>query len=76
MAGRMPRATGTEVLRALERDGWYVARIKGSHHILNHPRKRGRPNVAVHAGVIVDPRTLNRILKDAELTPDELRDLL
>ena len=76
MAGRMPRATGAEVLRALERDGWYVARIKGSHHILNHPRKLGLPNVAVHAGVIVDPKTLERILRDAELTPDELRVLL
>ena len=76
MAGRTPRVTGAELLRALERDGWYLARVKGSHHLLHHPTKPGRPNVPIHAGVVVDPKTLGRILKEAGLTADELRDLL
>ena len=44
--------------------------------MFSHPTKRGRPNVPVHAGETVDPKTLGRILKEAGLTPDELRDLL
>lgn len=30
-----------EVLRRLKADGWTVARVKGSHHQLTHPRKKG-----------------------------------
>lgn len=26
----------------LERDGWVLSRVKGSHHVFRHPRKRGR----------------------------------
>lgn len=30
-----------EVLRRLKADGWTVARVKGSHHHLTHPKKPG-----------------------------------
>lgn len=30
-----------EVLRRLKADGWTVARVKGSHHQLTHPSKKG-----------------------------------
>lgn len=29
------------VLRRLKADGWTVARVKGSHHHLTHPTKKG-----------------------------------
>jgi predicted RNA binding protein YcfA (HicA-like mRNA interferase family) len=73
---RMPRVTGADLLRALRRDGWYVARVRGSHHLLNHPSRPGRPNIPVHAGAILDPAILKRILTEVGLTADELRDLL
>jgi predicted RNA binding protein YcfA (HicA-like mRNA interferase family) len=34
------RKTGA-VLKALLDDGWYVARVKGSHRQLHHPTKPG-----------------------------------
>ncbi len=68
--------TADEVLRALARDGWVVDRQVGSHRILSHPAKLGRPNIAYHAGQIIPQKTLRSILKDAGLTLDEFRTLL
>ncbi len=63
-----------QVIRALERAGFVVDRITGSHHILRHPARMGRV-VAVHA------RELNRgaladAIKQAGLTQDEFLTLL
>jgi len=30
-----------EVLNRLEADGWYEARMRGSHRVLKHPEKSG-----------------------------------
>jgi predicted RNA binding protein YcfA (HicA-like mRNA interferase family) len=74
---RLPRITATELLRALRRAGWEVARQRGSHTLLKHPRYPDRRVVvAAHAQVIVPLGTLKSILDDAGLSPDELRDLL
>ena len=56
---------------ALQRLGFRVARIKGSHHMLQHPDGR-RTVVPVHAGETIGPGLLNAILKDTELTIEEL----
>jgi len=34
-----------DIIRRLEKDGWVLRRINGSHHIYMHPTKPGRPNV-------------------------------
>jgi predicted RNA binding protein YcfA (HicA-like mRNA interferase family) len=64
-------------MRALERAGFVVKRIKGSHHILVHPDdKTRRATVPVHGMKAIRQGTLRSILKQAKLTEDELRDLL
>jgi predicted RNA binding protein YcfA (HicA-like mRNA interferase family) len=68
--------TGAEVLAALKRAGWYVDSIEGSHHQMRHTSHRGWVTVPVHAGEILHPKTLKSILRDANMTPDELRALL
>jgi predicted RNA binding protein YcfA (HicA-like mRNA interferase family) len=73
---RSPRLTAEEILRALAKDGWMVDRQVGSHRMLTHASKPGRPTVAYHAGQIIPPKTLRSILKDADLTVDEFRKLL
>ncbi|MTJ80040.1 MAG: type II toxin-antitoxin system HicA family toxin [Telmatospirillum sp.] len=30
-----------ELIRELERDGWHLDRIRGSHHVFRHPAKAG-----------------------------------
>jgi predicted RNA binding protein YcfA (HicA-like mRNA interferase family) len=76
MADRLPRVTAEKALRALQRAGWYVSRQSGSHAVLRHPTKRGRVVVPRHARAILKPGMLSGIIKDAELTVEEFRELL
>jgi predicted RNA binding protein YcfA (HicA-like mRNA interferase family) len=73
---KLPRVTGREVVRALERAGFVVARQHGSHVILVHAQSRRRVSVPVHAGQTVKPGTLKGILEDAGLSPEEFAQLL
>ncbi len=71
----MPRLRGRELIGALGRAGFAVVRIKGSHRFLRH--SDGRVTVVpVHAGEQIGPGLLNKILKDAEMTVEQLLDLL
>ena len=76
MSPKLPHITAAELLRALKRDGWHPARQSGSHLMLKHPTKPGYVIVAIHAKVILKPKTLTTILKQAGLTVDDLRGLL
>jgi len=68
---RNPRVTGAELIAALERVGFRVLRIKGSHHFLRH--EDGRSTVVpVHSGETIGPGLLHRILRDCHLTADQL----
>jgi len=51
---RAPRVTGKEVIAALERVGFQVIRIRGSHHFLRHDDGR-RTVVPVHSGDTIGP---------------------
>ena len=76
MSPRSPRITAIELLRVLTRDGWQQIRQTGSHVILRHAIKPGRVTVPVHANVVIKPKTLEMILKQARLTSDNLKELL
>jgi predicted RNA binding protein YcfA (HicA-like mRNA interferase family) len=71
----VPAVRGDRVVRALERAGFKVARIAGSHHIMRHPDGRGT-TVPVHQGRDIAKGTLRGILDDAGLGIEELRELL
>lgn len=71
MTPRLPRLTGKELLAALERAGFRVLRVRGSHHYLRHDDGRATV-VPVHAGETIGPGLLNKILRDCELSRDEL----
>jgi predicted RNA binding protein YcfA (HicA-like mRNA interferase family) len=73
---RLPRVTGHEVVRALERAGFVSDRQRGAHIILIHPQLRRRVSVPVHAGKTVKLGTLKGILDDAGLSPEEFAQLL
>jgi predicted RNA binding protein YcfA (HicA-like mRNA interferase family) len=62
-----PHVKVKEVIKALEDDGWYLARTKGSHHQFKHPTKAGTITVSGKPSVDVPPGTLNSILKQAGL---------
>ena len=54
-------------IRLVERDGWRLARMKGSHRVYKHPAKPGIVVIAGHPGVDVPQGTWNNILKQAGL---------
>jgi predicted RNA binding protein YcfA (HicA-like mRNA interferase family) len=67
--------SGKLVVRALEKVGFAVERITGSHHILRHPDGRFL-TVPVHRNQDLQRGIYRKILKDAGLTDEELRKLL
>jgi predicted RNA binding protein YcfA (HicA-like mRNA interferase family) len=70
-----PRLTGKRVIAALERAGFTVARIRGSHHMLQH--SDGRCTVVpVHSGEEIGPGLLAKILRDCEISRQEFQSLL
>lgn len=72
---RLPRVTGRELIAALARAGFEVVRVRGSHHFLRHPDGR-RTVVPAHAGETLGPGLMSKVLRDLDLTRDELAALL
>ncbi len=67
--------TGKDLLAALSKIGFQVVRVKGSHHRLRHTD--GRVSVVpVHAGETIGPGLLSKILRDCNLSREELIALL
>ncbi len=72
----MPMLKPRELVRALEKAGFRVIRkSKGSHWQLEHADGR-RTTIPVHKGRDIGPGLLRKILRDCELTVDDLRDML
>ena len=68
---RLPRVRGRELIRALRRLGFGLLRIKGSHHFMRHSDGRSTV-VPVHAGDVIGPGLLSKILSDAEVIVEDL----
>ena len=75
MPSTIPPVPGARVVKALEKAGFTVARIRGSHHFMRHPDGRSVV-VPVHAGDDVPKGTMGQILASVGITPDEFRALL
>ncbi len=55
-----------QIIKQLEAHGWFLARVKGSHHQFKHPTKSGLVTVK-HPDSNIPAGTLNSILKQAGL---------
>jgi len=69
---RLPRLKGKELIQILKAHGFEHVRTRGSHHSMRHPDGRYTV-VPVHAGEMIGVGLLLKILKDAELTKDDLK---
>lgn len=54
------------IIKIIEADGWYLVRVRGSHHQFKHRTKRGLVTVP-HPKRDLDPKTAKSILKQAGL---------
>ena len=71
----LPRLTGKELLSTLKKAGFVLLRVKGSHHFLHHDDGRSTV-VPVHAGEIIGPGLLAKILRDCDLSREQFQKLL
>ncbi|TCP05710.1 putative RNA binding protein YcfA (HicA-like mRNA interferase family) [Rubrivivax gelatinosus] len=53
-----------QVIKMLEANGWFLARVKGSHHQFKHPTRPGLVTVK-HPDSDIPKGTLNSIKKQA-----------
>ena len=56
-----------EAIRIVEKDGWQLDRMKGSHRHFKHPVKPGTVTIPGHLGEDVPKGTWSNILRQAAL---------
>ncbi|WP_422698384.1 type II toxin-antitoxin system HicA family toxin [Desulfofarcimen acetoxidans] len=54
-----------EVIKLLEKEGWYLVAQRGSHRQYKHSVRPGRVTIAGHPSDDLAPGTLNSIFKQA-----------
>ena len=75
MSQRLPRVTADKIIRVLEKAGFTIARQSGGHKIYKSSTGK-RVTVPCHKGKIIHPKVLMSILKDANLSREDLENLL
>lgn len=71
----VPVTPGAQVVKALEKAGFELVRVTGSHHRMTHADGR-RVSVPVHRSRDVPRGTLRSVIRDAGLTVEEFLSLL
>jgi predicted RNA binding protein YcfA (HicA-like mRNA interferase family) len=56
-----------DVIKLIEKDGWYHVVTEGSHRQYKHATKPGRVTIAGHPSEDIHPKTLKSILTQAGL---------
>ncbi len=72
---KLPRLTARQVISVLEKAGFFLARQSGSHIIYKNAAGK-RVTVPFHGSIILHPKVLKSILRDAGLSVADLEKLL
>ena len=72
---QLPSLSGKEFLAVLKRAGFEIIRVKGSHHFTRHLDNRSTV-VPVHSGEDIGPGLMAKILRDCELSRDQIQEFL
>jgi len=76
MTQRLPTLTAKQVMRALERAGFVLRRVRGSHHVYAFPGQPERqPVVPNHHRDLARP-LVRSIIKQAGMTEEEFAKFL
>lgn len=64
----------SEIIKMLEKDGWYLKAQKGSHRQFKHPEKKGKVTVNGKSSDTLSQELLNSIFKQAgwKLAPQKI----
>jgi len=69
----MKSVSGKEFARIVERHGWALLRIHGSHHIYGREGSVVRLSIPIHGNAPLKIGLLRHLMKLAELTEAELK---
>ena len=58
--------SSSDLIRLIEKDGWVIKYVNGSHHHFKHPTKKGKVTIP-HPRKDLPIGTVNAILKQAGL---------
>ena len=58
--------SSSDLIRLIEKDGWVIKSVNGSHHHFKHPIKKGKVTIP-HPRKDLPIGTVNAILKQAGL---------
>jgi predicted RNA binding protein YcfA (HicA-like mRNA interferase family) len=72
---KLPRVTARQIIAALERAGFSLARQSGSHMIYKNASGK-RVTVPFHSQKTLHPKLLKSILRDAGINADDIDNLL
>jgi len=75
MGEKLPRIKARDIIKILEKKGFVLVRQSGSHKIYRDNAGK-RVTVPYHSNKILHPKVLKSIMRDAEITIEELRKLL
>lgn len=76
MSPKLPVVSGQQLIQALEKFGYVAVRQRGSHVRLRHETDPRRISLSVPLHTTVAAGLLRRILRDAEVTVQQLIDAL
>ena len=68
----MKSVSGKKLCKIVQRYGWVLKRIKGSHHIFEKEGLEITLTIPIHGNKDLKIGTLKAILKQANLTEDDL----
>jgi predicted RNA binding protein YcfA (HicA-like mRNA interferase family) len=68
----MKSVTGREFARLIERRGWELLRVNGSHHIYGKAGSTVRLSVPIHGNQLLKTGLLRHLAKLADIPTDEL----
>ena len=68
----MKQTSGKELARIVERNGWLLMRVNGSHHIYGRSDRVVRLSIPIHANRPLKTGLLRHLLQQAGLTVDDL----
>ena len=68
----MKQVSGKELARTVQKKGWTLARVKGSHHIFIMAGRRERIVIPIHANHPLKIGLLKSLMKIADLKEEDL----
>lgn len=72
---KLPRLTARQIIAVLQKAGFTLARQSGSHIIYKNASGK-RVTVPFHASKILHPKVLRSILRDADMSFEQLTRML